>query len=151
MNATDWRVVENGEQMESTIYEFVGEQPQVSLPRISRRLHLSRTETAQRDLSTNFQNQLIARDQRCAISGIPETLRASHIIPKRMGPQSTTAIIERYDGPLAQPVTTVYDARIGVLLIPQLDDGVDNYLFGFYKRPGDDVVSFLFYPSFSFS
>jgi hypothetical protein len=117
MNETDWRVVEEGEPLASTIYEFRGERP-VSLSRISLPEKRSRTAATQLNLSNNFRTRLLARDGGCAISGISAeedagVLVASHFIPKRIEVPNTAAIVSRYDGPLfASDVTTTFHPHL---------------------------------------
>jgi hypothetical protein len=98
MNDRDWRVVNNGEQLTSTIYEFCSAEPRVSLSRISQRHSHSVTETVERNLSADFGARLLTRDVPCVISSIEiaTLLKASHLIPKRMGSHKTAAIIDRY-------------------------------------------------------
>ena len=138
-----WRRVEQGEQLEATIYEF---RPDNDVPITPTKMSLrdTRSVTSATPTSTNrattFRSELLRRDRACIVTQTSrmETLIASHLIPRRLGDAGVQSAIERFTGAIT-PVDR-YNSTVGVLLYMTLDVFVDSFRAGFWKN-GDGAVS----------
>jgi hypothetical protein len=129
-----WRMVEDGEQLRSTIYEFRPDSnAPITLTRLSLRRTRSVTTNTSADRANTFREALLQRHQRCIISPIrlPQLLIASHLIPRRLGDSGVQSVINRFTD-VSTPVDR-YNPIIGVPLYLSLDVWVDTYRLGFWN------------------
>jgi hypothetical protein len=127
-----WREVVQGDPLRPGIYEFFSATP-VTLTKINERRSHSRTSLASAFNATRFRRIIGRRDgDLCILSKSPVTLKASHLIPKRMGTNGAIEAVTRFSGEQAALGIDCFDPRIGVLLFATLDELVDSYRLGFY-------------------
>ncbi|KAM6491347.1 hypothetical protein JOM56_013121, partial [Amanita muscaria] len=125
MDPTQWRQVEQGEQLRATIYEFRPDNNAfITLSKISLRHGMSVAVNFSPPRATAFRNALLARDGTCIISQNPLSLIASHLVPKRLGDAAVTSVVQRFTG--SDAAVTRFNPTLGVLLFRSLDDRVDS-------------------------
>jgi hypothetical protein len=129
---SSWQEVVRGDPLLPNIYEFVTSHP-ITLSKISARHNRSVTTggpQAQGN-SNAFKKALSDRDGSCVITGSRPSV-GSHLIPRRVGQNGVTEIMERFAGATEAVGAHVYDPRIGINLFGTVDDWVDVYKVGFY-------------------
>jgi hypothetical protein len=72
------------------------------------------------------------RDNVCVVTGTPNAIVASHLIPKHMGSDGALDVVTRFAGVHDVIGVHRYDPRIGILLLRSLSTLVDFYQLGFY-------------------
>ena len=126
-----WRTVQAGEVLEATVYEYQQLNNQPMVP----------TTNASQNQAAIFCRALLQRhSSACVVSGIPRPrrLKASHLIPRRMGDNGVQSAFQLFTG-LDTPVTRFHPS-VGILLFSGLDDLVDVYEVVFW---GIGTVSLL--------
>jgi hypothetical protein len=129
-----WRVVQDGEQLMSTIYEFRSDSnAPITLTRLSLRQARSVTTNTSADRGQVFRDALLRRHHQCIISSVshPAILIASHLIPRRLGDSGVQSVIDLF----TTLSTTVnrYNPMIGVPLLQTIDTWVDGFKLGFWN------------------
>jgi hypothetical protein len=119
-----------GDHLLPNIYEFESTGP-ISLSGLSERQNRSETSVGSASNSSAFSRDLRRRDVACVVTGIKST-KASHLIPKRLGPNGVANIMSRFCGAQVNLPTDIYDPRIGILLYGSVNDLVDQYEAGFF-------------------
>ena len=144
MDPTQWRQVEQGEQLRATIYEFRPDNDAfITLSKMSLREGTSATTNTSQPRATAFRNAIHERDRKCIISQNPFSLAASHLLPKRLGDAGVTSVVQRFTG--SDAAVTRFDPTIGVLLVLPLDDRVRSYEVGFWNSGPVSLLSFDLY------
>jgi hypothetical protein len=101
-------------------------------PKYERRGH-SLTASGSESSSETFSRHIRRRDGgKCVITGLRNSLIASHLIPKRMGSDGAKDTVTRFSGAQAALDIHRFDTRMGILLFSSLDTLVDHYQLGFY-------------------
>ena len=120
-----------GDPLGTAIYEYDSDAPIIP-SRISERYNHSLTTAGSTTSASAFKAHIKQRDgNRCVVSEINMHLRASHLIPKRLGTKIPD-IVRRFSGEQAALGVHRYDPRINICLLLTVDDDVDNYELGFY-------------------
>ena len=125
-----WQEVVHENPLRPNIYEFVTTHP-ITLSKISVRHSRSVTTRGpqSQSSSTAFKRSLLQRDGFCVVTRSAPSI-ASHLIPRRVGSDGATEIMERFVGGTEE--IDPYDPRIGVMLVITVDHWVDLYQLGFY-------------------
>ncbi|KAF5367357.1 hypothetical protein D9615_010277 [Tricholomella constricta] len=132
-----WRQVVQGDPLLPGIYEFEPTGP-ILLSKISERNTHSVTTPGSKSSSATFDTHIRLRDgAKCVVTGLRNSLIASHLIPKRMGSDGAKAAVTRFSGAQAALDIHTFDPRIGILLFSPLDLLVDCYKLGFYNVTGN--------------
>jgi hypothetical protein len=128
-----WRQVGAGEQLAPTIYEYRRLDGQPMEPtRISNR-HCRFTLHPADNQATAFRASLLLQHPYCIISPtttLPELLRASHLMPVRLGDQRLRHMFHRFTG--VTTAVTRYHRSVGVSLNLCTDAFVDKFDIGFW-------------------
>jgi hypothetical protein len=129
---SSWQEVVRGNPLLPNIYEFVTSHP-ITLSKISARHSRSVTTRGPQTQANSdaFKRALSDRDGPCVVIGSKPSI-GSHLIPRRLGQNGVTEIMERFAGATEAVGAHVYDPRIGINLFGTLDDWVDVYKVGFY-------------------
>jgi hypothetical protein len=121
-----------GDPLVPGIYEFHSASP-ITLSKISERKSHSQTAVDSRFNRTTFKDRIMERDGNiCVVSGSPNSVKASHLIPKRMGATGATEVVTRFCGGQVALGIDIFDPRIGIALVSMLDSLMDVYQLGFY-------------------
>lgn len=137
---TSWTEISRGGLLYPRIYEF---EPTPPHPIILSKICLRQTQSVTTEGSgpqsnpSTFRQHLNQRDgDMCAVTGDILSLRASHLIPKRLGTEGAEDIVNRFVGAAEvrgiHPRIHKYHASIGILLFSGLDSLVDVFQAGFY-------------------
>jgi hypothetical protein len=59
-------------------------------------------------------------------------IKTSHLIPRRLGPDGVTDVVERFTGVTGVTDVDIFDPRIGIILLESVDHWVDHFQAGFY-------------------
>ncbi|KAM6493658.1 hypothetical protein JOM56_010019 [Amanita muscaria] len=144
MDSTQWRQVEQGEQLKATIYEFRPDNNAfITLSRMSLREGTSATTNTSQPQATAFRNMINERDGKCIISQTPWSVAASRLVPKRLSDAAVTSVVRRFTG--SDAAVTRFDPTLGVLLFLPLDDRVGSYEVGFWNSGPDQYVIHSFF------
>jgi hypothetical protein len=122
-----------GETLLPNIYEFESTSP-ILLSKISERHNHSETSVNSTSNATAFAQHVKQREGNlCAVTRLPDNLKASHLIPKRLGPAGVTDVMTRFSGAQVTPgIMDIFDPRLGLYLTGNLDILVDNFRLGFF-------------------
>ena len=125
-----WKEVVHGNPLLPNIYEFVTTHP-ITLSKISARRSRSVTTSGSQSQSSSaaFKRSLLRRDGFCVVIESAPSI-ACHLIPRRIGSDGATEIMERFVG--GTETIDPYDPRIGVMLSSNIDHWVDLYQLGFH-------------------
>jgi len=129
-----WRMVQDGEQLRSTIYKFHPDSnAPITFMRLSLRHMRSITTSMLAGRGNTFHKALLQRLQQCIISPIRllQLLIASHLIPRRLGDSDVQSVINRFTD-VSTPVDR-YNPIIRAPLYLSLDVWVDTYQLGFWN------------------
>lgn len=140
--AASWQQVFNGDRLLPGIYEF---EPAgtIMLSKISERHNHSLTTVGSESSSTTFRRKITERDAGCVVTRSPDSLVASHLVPKRMGSEGAREVVTRFVGTEEAIGIHRYNARIGILLMSTLDGLVDHYQLGFYRATVSQKIMVL--------
>ncbi|KAF9043736.1 hypothetical protein BDZ89DRAFT_1059177, partial [Hymenopellis radicata] len=129
MSSGDWTQTAATDQLLPAIYEY--RVPPGTILRLSKfsERH-KKSQTSATGSGANMRLAVAARDQRCWISGTPNSLTTtnSHICPKRMGDAMASHIYNEFCGVTAD--LSIYNAEFGILLFLSLDCMFDIYDLG---------------------
>jgi hypothetical protein len=128
---TSWREVVHGDVLLPGIYEFEPAH-RIVLSKICERQNRSVTTTGTASNATTFREQLERRDSRCVVCGSDMPIKTSHLIPRRLGPDGVTDVVERFTGVTGVTDVDIFDPRIGIILLESVDHWVDHFQAGFY-------------------
>jgi hypothetical protein len=129
----EWRMVQFGEELMPTIYEFRPDSL-ITPTRISTRQARSMTTTNSANRSTPFRDILLQRHNQCVISTeqIHDNLVASHLIPRRLGDSGVQSAIRDFTN-IPPTTVNIFSPIIGVPLFTTLDTFVDSFQLGFWS------------------
>ena len=90
------------------------------------------TSVSSKSIATTFLRHLNLRDGVCMVTHSPDSLQATHLIPKRMGTDGAKDVVRRFVGEQAANGIHRFHPGIGVLLLRTLNSLAEDYQLGLY-------------------